>query len=186
MSLLNGRSLRRVLVGTLGFFILGSSSASPSWAQDVYVIYPGKDKVAKEQLVSALPSRLKVKSYNVNLLAIADYSAKQKILLKIQRAKIIIMLHDRTMEILDGTKVKKDLLIVQSSRTSVDSESWKAHIVGKTADMAELKGQVLKVGQPQDLADPTAIRSANVIVVDTESVNVYEAVSLVVQKVIAI
>jgi len=112
-----------------GFVVLAACVSPVAYAQDVYVIYNSKDKAAKNALVKALPSDFKVKTYNVNLLALADYSGKQKVLAKLERARLIVIFRDKPMRVLKGTKLKRDLVVVESVADSVTSETWRLYVV---------------------------------------------------------
>ena len=57
--------------------------ASKAVAQDVYILYSGSGKAEKSVLQKSLGKKLKVRTYNVALLALADYSGKQRTLAKL-------------------------------------------------------------------------------------------------------
>ena len=112
-------------------------------AVDAYVLYDGKSKKEKKTFLASLPKAISVKSYNVDLLAVADYSGKQKAISKFQRASVIVILLDGPMKILKGATVKKDLIVVNSKMTTVKSGSWRLHVLAKGTDISKL-GKRLK------------------------------------------
>ncbi len=93
-------------VGFLMLFVTSSVNAV-----DIYLVYSGTSKSIQKALKKALPSELKVKSYNVDLLAIADYSGKQKAILKLSQAKIIVLITNKPMEVLGDIKFENTLTV---------------------------------------------------------------------------
>lgn len=126
--------------GTLLWGLVAPSTAS---AVDAYVLYDGKSKKEKKTFLAALPKALSVKSYNVDLLAVADYSGKQKAISKFQKASVVVILLDGPMKVLKGSTVKKDLIIVNSKMATVKSDSWRLHVLAKGTDISKI-GKRLK------------------------------------------
>ena len=69
-------------------------------ATDIYLVYGGSDKASMKEIKKALPGDLKVKSYNVDMLAMADYSGKQKAVSKLSRAKVVVLINGKAQEAL--------------------------------------------------------------------------------------
>jgi len=83
-------------------FLLAFIAVVPSAnATDVFLVYAGEDKSIKKEVEDSLAKDFKVKSYNVDLLALADYSGKQKAISKISKAKLVVFIKDKAAEILD-------------------------------------------------------------------------------------
>ncbi len=100
-----------------GMFFTASCSAL---ATDIYLVYSGKDKGVSKELKKALPSDLKVKSYNVDLLAMADYSGKQKAIAKLSRAKLVVLIKEKPKEVLGEAKFPA-VIEVDGSKGDVDA-----------------------------------------------------------------
>ncbi|MFQ5564442.1 MAG: hypothetical protein ACE5FO_12845 [Parvularculaceae bacterium] len=86
--------LLRVLVAFLATGLLVTIPA-PSIAADIYFVYSGKDRELLKQITRRVPASLSVKSYNIDLLALADYSGKQKVTAKLKRADFVVFVNDR-------------------------------------------------------------------------------------------
>ncbi len=178
------KTANKTIAIALGLFLLWGLFSPTAWAQDldVYIVYSGKNKKDQKQLKGVLPQNLTVKSYNVDLLVLADYSGKQKVIAKLGRARVIVILHDRPMEILEGSKVKTNLLVVKSAKGTVNSEGWTLHVVSKGT---ALTGKALEAAKEGDLGDTNAIRAAKVVFVDEGALDIFKAVSLIVEKVLS-
>ena len=149
---------------------------------DVYLVYSAQNSRARDLMRANLPTEISVKTYNLDLLAIADYSGKQKAIAKFERARLIILLGDRTIEILERMVVNRNLLIVGSSKSPVSSEKLTFHILRGSDSLDNLEtARILEAASEDDLKSGEKIRSSDVILVDEKSLNFYEAVSLVVQ-----
>lgn len=90
-------------------------------ATDAYIAYSSKDKALKSRIEKALSS-LKVKSYNANLLAVADYSGKQKAVGKLERASIVILVGQKVQDIFKGHKFSKKIISVDAATTKVKAK----------------------------------------------------------------
>lgn len=165
----------------LGVFLCLSIEAPTVWsAVDAYVIYGGKNKAEKKMFLTKLPKEISVKSYNIDLLAVADYSGKQKALAKIQKASVIVLLLDQPMKILKGSTLKPDLIIVQSAMRTVESEALTLYVLRKGTDFSlEGKGvKILEAKQPEDLRKVEDLKSVDVIFVNGQASDVLYAASL--------
>ena len=153
---------------------------------DVFVVYSGKDRKEKSALKKALLGNLVVKFYNADLLEVADYSGKQKAIAKLEKAKVIVVLKDRPMELFEGTTFARNVLIVNSAKNSVKSENWTLYVVGKGTDLSALGGNLRphNAASVEDLNDLEALRGADVVLVDEAALDIHNAVGMIVSKVL--
>jgi hypothetical protein len=103
-----------------------------------YVLYSGSEHEAKSELLRSLPGGLRVRAYNVDLLRLADYSAKQKIVARMDRARVIIVLEDGPMEALQGVSFNASLIVVNSQSPTIQSETQALYLVSKDADLSKI------------------------------------------------
>ena len=109
------RAILPVFAGML-VMATGVLAAAPGGpGLDVYVVYSGRDRGSKAKLLKLLSKDVKVKTYNVDLLAVADYSGKQKAIGKLQRARTVVFLGKRPSTILKGNKLKRNLILVKGA-----------------------------------------------------------------------
>lgn len=151
---------------------------------DVYLIYSGKNKAEKKALMKALPGNVKVKAYNADLLAVADYSGIQKAVAKFDKANAIVVLKDRPMEMLKGATVNKDLFIIHSIKTGLASTEWKVYVLNNGVDITSF-GEVMRkkhIASINDLEDWKTIRSSDVLLVDDKTLEINKVVSHLVTK----
>ena len=174
---------KTVLPIALGFLCWGLS-VQTAWAIDVYVVYSGRDKALATQVVSALSRDLSVKKYNADLLALADYSGKQKAVAKISRAQLIVILRDRPMNLFRGSRIRGNLIIVDSAKGNVRSSELLIYVVDRDTNTSGLTGSKLTVKTKGDLKDKDKVLSAKVVLVDQAAVRLQEAVSLIAQLLI--
>ena len=173
-----------VIVSGLVLSLMMAIVVPVAWSgTDVYVIYSGKNKKEKKQLIKTFPKNLSVKSYNADLLAVADYSGIQKAVSKFERAAIIIILKDRPVGLLKGATVKKDLVILQSVKTGVSSSQWQLYVLSQGADISTLGDRIKKrvISKEADLEDIEAIRASNLLLIDEGGIKMSQAVSLLVK-----
>ncbi len=93
---------RKIIVGLALSALLALSPAA--YAVDIYLVYAGSDKPIQKELKAALSSNFQVKSYNVDMLAMADYSGKQKAISKIAKAKLVVLVNNKPEEALEGAE----------------------------------------------------------------------------------
>ena len=179
-----------IQVIVLCLLLLEVSHGPPAWAQgvDVYMVYSGKNRTEKNLIQDALPKALSIKTYNVDLLVLADYSGKQKVVARLEKARMILILQDSPMDVLKGSRVKKTLLVVKSLKKTVKSEKWMLHVMATGTDLGKLKSKVkiLKAIKKEDLEDAEAIRSSEVVLVDEKSLEFSNAVSLIVEQILSL
>lgn len=65
----------------------------------VYVVYDGRHKSPAKTVIGLLPENVKARKYNTDLLQLADYTAKQKVVSKLSNSDYIILVGDNTREI---------------------------------------------------------------------------------------
>jgi len=129
--------------------------------------------------MEAMPKNIKVKAYNADLLAVADYSGIQKAVAKFEKAGVIVVLRDRPVQMLKGATVSKDLIIVNSGKQGVKSSRWTIYLLDNAADLS-LFGAGAKrktVTTMDDLANKDEIRSSAVLIVDEKKLQIQEVVS---------
>ena len=148
---------------------------------DVFVVYASSERAQKTELLQTLPRGLSVKAYNVDLLALADYSGKQKVIAKMERASVVVILWDAPLEYLQGRLAGTDVVIVNSVRTGVSSERTTIYVLPRGTDIGALgRGlQTLNAAGEEDLTDAAAIRSADVVFFNEAILGMRRAVSLI-------
>jgi len=164
----------------LGIFLACQLLSTTAQGVDVYVVYSGRDGGLRNQVVSAMSRNLDVKTYNVDLLALADYSGKQKAVSKISRAGVVVIVGSRPMQLLNKTKIKSNLLVVGSTSTGVKATEARIYVLGQGSSAAGL-GSLLSVSSPEDLDDRRKVQSAGAVLVDESGMTVMEAVALIAQ-----
>lgn len=107
---------------TVALLILFGSFALPSYAlaTDVFLVYVGGGKSTQQSIKQALPAELKVKSYNASLLAMADYSAKQKAVAKVTKAKLVVFITARPKRLLNDPSIDNSVTIESDAQTEID------------------------------------------------------------------
>ncbi len=152
----------------LGIAIACVAVTSPAVAQhiDLYVVYTSGNRAQKNDLLDALPEDLSVKAYNTNLLALADYSGKQKTIAKLETARIVVILDTGPMEHLQGSLTGPDVIIFNTAEDRLRSTGRTVYVLSGETDMSLLGNQlsVLDLDDQDALEDPSAFRDADVIV----------------------
>lgn len=180
------QAIRNSSATFLGLLLLSGFIAPAAWSQelDVYVVYSGRDRADKNELMRALPEELSVKAYNADLLAIADYSGKQKTIAKLETASVVVILNVAPMEHLEGILASTDVLIVNAVEARVRSERRTIHVLAR----GTLEGTVapnlstINATAEGDLANAAAVSAADVIVVSEARLDMDRAVSLIIQR----
>lgn len=182
------KNLIKVLALTLVLSLVSGSIHPSVWAEeglDIYIVYSGKTRGAVSLLAKSIPRELSVKSYNANLLALADYSGKQKAISRFHQAKLIIILGDQSLRILESGRMKRPLIIVGSTKKDITSDVKTLYVVSKGTNLDGLgKATIITAKNALDLADRDKVQSADVVQVDQEGLKILEAVSLVIKKII--
>ena len=156
------------------------------WAgdTDIYLVYSGKNRSEKVSLEKALSKQLTTKSYNVSLLALADYSGKQKAVAKLERAKVVVVLADTPFKLLKGTTLKRDVLVVKSVKKGIDSDTLFLRIFERGTNLEGIDpSKTLTVSSFEDLEDSSAIRHASLIEV-APSLDFHEVVTRTLKQIV--
>lgn len=177
--------LNKVLVAyfamTAGLILLNEPGCAYLWAgqggTDVYIVHSGKDKEEKSALKKALGGDFKLKFYNVDLLALADYSGKQKAIIKLEKARIVIFIKDAPHELLEGSTLNTKVIIFNSGKDNLKSKVKTLYLLDKT--IAPPGGNTVRASSGSDLNKAEAIRNADAVVVDG-ALDIYKAAALVV------
>lgn len=114
--------MKRVALMIL-LFVLSIGFVPPRYASaaniDVYLVYSLKEKALKVAVEKQLPPNLAIKSYNADLLAIADYSGKQKVIAKLSRATVVTLIGRKATTLLRDTSLKNSVTI---SEETIDAD----------------------------------------------------------------
>ena len=166
---------RHKVVTTIAGLVLAWCLIAPEicTALDAYVVYSGKDYEKKEGFLAELPKEFSVKSYNVDRLVGGDYSQKQKALVRLKQASVVVFLLDEPMKTLSGSTLSPDLIVVQSLMTSVKSEARTLYVLSQDMDSAQLEQQL-----------KTLRRTAEVVRVKEKTLDVFVAASLLTAKIL--
>ncbi len=150
---------------------------------DVYIVYASSDRDAKNELTDALPEGLSAMSYNSNLLALADYSGKQKALSKLERASVVVILNDAPLDHLSGRLADAVVLLVNTIGTELTSDRQTIHVLDSGTDVGAL-GNVtaISASAEADLADRARVEAANIIFVNVGTLTTSRGLSLIIQR----
>ena len=171
----------------LGFVLCSGVTIPEAWAGlDAYVIYAGKNRKETEAFLKNLPKDLSVKTYNSDLLAVADYSGKQKALTKLERASVIVMFSDEPLKLLRGAMLKSNLVIVQSVLAEVRSGARRLYVLSKGTDYSKLANvdKTLDATKPETLNNSENLEGIDIILVDDKKLDIFLAASLVTRTVL--
>ena len=176
--------VRGALLVAVGLWV-GLVPAALAQEVDVYVIYSRKNKEVKKQLVEALAQEHTVKTYNADLLVVADYSAQQKAIAKFGRAQLVVLLPGAPMRALEGSTIRAPLLVAENVEETVRSNEWILYVVATDTDLTSFADEpkVLEVAGEGDLTDE-AVRAATVVRVDEATIPVTRVISLITDQVL--
>ncbi len=167
------RLLLKIL--TITIFLLGLLTPVVNAAvADVYLVYAGKNRKLKTEVFEELSGTFSVKTYNVGLLGLADYSGVQKVVSKISKAKIVMMLHDAASEAFKGSTIKTDLILFNSVNTTLKSQKKIFYIIDTKTDISKI-GKELKTSVISSVADLTNT-DADVLIIDENIIKISEIV----------
>ena len=173
--------LKNSLTMIMGLCLFSETSLTTALAAqgglDVYIVYAGKDKKDKTALKKVLSGDLKVKFYNVDLLALADYSGKQKAIAKLGKAKVVLVIKDVPHELLEGASLKADVVIFNSAKSGIQSEDRTLYVVGKGISLGEDVKTTHQAATEADLSNSGALKAADAVVIDG-AMDIHEAVAL--------
>lgn len=163
---------KRIFIAVLSIVLLWGVLPPVAYGMhDVYVVYAGRNKKDKKQIIKALSQNgIDAKGYNVDLLAIADYSGKQKALSKISKAHIVVIIKDAPIEALAGTRFDHYVMVVDSVKTDIKSRRGKLYVLPKGTGLSNLGSNVrkLEVSNTGDLTNSEKIKSLDVVLVDLD------------------
>jgi len=173
------RLLLKILTITVFILVLCMPVVDAA-AADVYLLYSGKSRKLKEEIVEGISGDFSVKTYNTGLLGLADYSGLQKVMSKISRARVVVMLFDTTMEAFKGNTFKTNLIVVNSVKTNVKSQNKIRYIVDKSVDVSGL-GNDLKISIISSMAELND-NGADVLIIDESTINILKALRAVLKE----
>ncbi len=176
--------VRGALLVAVGLWV-GLVPAALAQEVDVYVIYSRKKKEVKNQLVEVLAQKHTVKTYNADLLVVADYSAQHKAVARFGRAQLVVLLPGAPMRALEGSTIRAPLLVAKNVEETVKSEEWILYVVATDTDLTSMADvpEVLEVAAAGDLTDE-AVRAATVVRVDEATIPVARVISLVTDQIL--
>lgn len=94
-------------------------------ALDIYLVYSADVRGQKTDLKKTLSEEYNVKSYNIAMLSVADYSGRQKIMTKLTSARVIVLLGSRSIDILGNRNHDSTLAIDAKSEDPVTTiKTW--------------------------------------------------------------
>jgi hypothetical protein len=161
---------KRVFTAVLSIFLLWGLLPPAAYGKhDACVVYAGKNKKDKKQIMRALSkSGLTAKAYNSDLLTIADYSGKQKAITKISQSNIVVIIKDSSMEALSGTRFSHYVMVVNSVKTNIKSSEGKLYVLNKGTGISGLGNNVKKIEitSAGDLPNSEKIKSLDVVLVN--------------------
>lgn len=168
------------------FMLVGLLDVKAQASANIFIAYTGTTADLKDKLIKTLPKQIPVKAYNVNLLAIMDFSGRNKALLRMNASRLIIILGDATMKILKNARINTDLLIVQSRQETLRSSRWTLYILGQETSLKDFKPSVKrkKVSKIEDLGSEQDLRALTVLIVDKQSIPLQDVIAEVVEKTI--
>jgi hypothetical protein len=167
--------LKMIILAATAIFITSAMAS----AQDVYVVYSRSGRTLKNEISKAMDRDLKVREYNADLLALADYSGKQKVVTKISRAGVVIIIGDQPMLALKGTRITSNVMVVDSVNTTVKSTEFLKYIVGRNTPLAKLTGDKLSAGKSADLENEKSVEDADIVIVDEQTLSIASAVGTI-------
>ena len=87
---------------------------------DVYIVYSGADKSIAKALKKSLSGDFKLKKYNTKLLAMADYSGKQKAVAKISSARLVVLVKEETYKALGSPDFSASITVTGSTPEDIE------------------------------------------------------------------
>lgn len=161
----------KIITITITIFFLGLlTPVVNAAATDVYLVYAGKNRKLKAEIFGELSGPFSVKTYNVGLLGLADYSGVQKVVSKISKAKTVVLLYDTAAEAFKGSTIKTDLILVNSVKTNLKSQKKIFYIIDSRTDISKI-GKELKTSIISSIADLTDT-DADVLIIDESTIKI--------------
>lgn len=162
----SGHRLHRFVVLLLALALVLGYSSQCLAATDVYVVFSSKSTALKKTVAAALKETLSVKTYNVDMLALADYSGKQKVIAKFSRAGVSVILGDAPLDALKGSSFGSHLIITSGAGDELASNKMKVYAIPKGASIPGVsQDQVVEVSAATALSG--GLKSGYVYVLDS-------------------
>ena len=179
--------VRRISARLLVFILLPTIPSGIVGAQelDVYIVYSSGERAEKDEILAALPGDLQVKTYNADLLVLADYSGKQKVMSKIDGARIALVLGNTTLGYLEGAILARtDLVMVGGVRTSLRSDRATIRVLPRGTSIGALGTDlnVVHAASDADLPSAAEVRSADVVFVNGTTLRMARALALIIDR----
>lgn len=187
MIALQQRTAKWIWVFLFSSILLFTLTQSKAQAEtEVYVVYAGKGNLGKNKLMAALPKNISAKAFNINFLAFADYSGKQKMVTRLNRSKMVIFMSDIPMLLLKNARITTNLLITQSSKQTIRSKVWTLHVLEEGLELKGFGDSVQKklISKKTDLGSYEDLRTLDLLIVNEKTIPLFEVISQVVGKTI--
>ncbi len=163
------------------------AQALPRGGAYVYIVYTMKNKKVKKTLKSAIPSSIKAKFYNADLLTVADYSGKQKAVSKFERAQLVVFIGDETIKLLEGSELKIPVLIVNSGLQDVTSRKVVTYLFDTAHASAAPSGlPKTSLASAAELKPGTVGEKDAVVIIGQKDDAFWKEVAAVVEKLLAL
>ncbi|MFB6346619.1 MAG: hypothetical protein ABEK50_12745 [bacterium] len=134
---------------------------------DVYLLFSSSDKKMKNNIADALPDDINVKEFNVDSLALADYSGKQKAAAKINNAKATVFIGDAPSKLLSDQTFKLPVDVHQSTLRKITVKNNPLiNVISAGTDVNEKKLSVVTVSSKSEVGE---LDPGNVDVVKVET-----------------
>ena len=180
-------TIRRISALLVALILLPTIPSGIARAQEieVYIVYSSGERAEKDEILRALRGDVSVRTYNADLLVLADYSGKQKVMAKLDLARIALVLGGTSLEYLEGGRLTRaDLLMVSAVRTSLTSDRATTHVVPRGTDISTLGTDLdlAYVASDADLPSAAEIRSADVVLVNGSTLRMPRALALIIDR----
>ena len=154
---------------------LAARAAGP----EIYVVYCGKNKQLKRAVTQALGDGVKAKTYNVDLLGLADYSGVQKAARKLSTARIVAFLGEGSLSPLAGSTLTSDVVVVGTTSNGVKAGGRVQYLLAAGSDTSGLDGglRTIEASAAADLVGA----DADVVIVAEGTLDLPNALAAVVR-----
>ena len=103
----------------LSILLLSFSTSILAASVDLYIVYASADKDIQKNIKKSMPSTLKIKSYNTSLLAMADYTGKQKTVSKLNSASLVVIVNKETLKLLGDPTFSNSIIVSSGDENDV-------------------------------------------------------------------
>ena len=105
--------IKQVLLTCIVLLVFNTDVSANDGGLDIYLAYTLKSKPEMKRLISDFDNeKLKLKKFSLDLLAIADYSAKQKTLVKFNSAKLTVIFCKGDANVFIDTERLNNVIVV--------------------------------------------------------------------------